>query len=79
LGTPKHAGLLVLGTNLPAVDATSIRLMGYDPFRVGYLQYASGTLGPVSESHIEQRGEPVASLIQRFELLDHPATAQFRG
>jgi uncharacterized protein (DUF362 family) len=79
MGTPKHAGALVVGTNLPAVDATSVRLMGHDPSRIPYLEYASGRLGPIAESHIQQRGEGLASLKTRFELLDHPAIAPFEG
>jgi uncharacterized protein (DUF362 family) len=79
MGTPKQSRVLVLGTNLPAVDATSVRLMGYDPLRIPYLEYASGRLGPVQDSHIEQRGERVEALSSRFELLDHPAMDLFRG
>jgi uncharacterized protein (DUF362 family) len=78
MGTPKHAGVLVLGTNLPAVDATSARLMGINPRRVAYLAGASGRLGPISERHIAQRGEPIAALRQPFALLDHPALASLR-
>src|SRR5262249_7094706 len=37
MGTPRAAGVLVLGTNLPAVDATSARLMAIDPWRIPYL------------------------------------------
>jgi uncharacterized protein (DUF362 family) len=79
MGRPKQLGALVFGSNLAAVDATCIRLMGYDPMRVPYLEYASGVLGPVGESHIEQRGEGIDSLSARFELLDHPAMDLFRG
>ena len=57
MGTPKASGVLVMGTNLPAVDATCARLMGVDPCRVAYLAAASGRLGPISEKHIAQRGE----------------------
>ncbi len=46
-----------MGTNLPAVDATCARLMGINPWRIGYLAAASGRLGPIAERHIEQRGE----------------------
>lgn len=70
MGTPKHAGLLVLGTNLPAVDATATRLMGIDPWRIPYLAAASGRLGPIAERHIEQRGEAIASATQPFALID---------
>jgi uncharacterized protein (DUF362 family) len=79
MGPPKAAGLLVLGTNLPAVDATAARLMGIDPGRVAYLAGASGRLGPIAERHIRQRGEPIAALAQRFALLDHPSLAGLRG
>ncbi|MFH1268955.1 MAG: DUF362 domain-containing protein [Planctomycetota bacterium] len=79
MGTPKRANLLVMGTNLPAVDATAVRLMGLDPRRIPYLRSASGRLGPIGQRRIEQRGEPIGELAQRFELLDHPSMKQFRG
>ena len=73
MGTPRHAGVLVMGTNLPAVDATCTRLMDIDPWRIGYLAAASGRLGPIAERHIEQRGESIKVMMQRFQLLDHPS------
>jgi uncharacterized protein (DUF362 family) len=78
MGTPRQSNFLVLGRNLPAVDATCARLMGINPQRVGYLAAASGRLGPIAERHIEQRGETVASLAQQFRLLDHPLFASLR-
>ncbi len=78
MGTPKRAGVLVMGTNLPAVDATCARLMKIDPTRIEYLAGASGRLGPIAENHIEQRGEPIAALAQPFRLLDHPSLAALR-
>jgi len=78
MGTPRHAGVLVMGTNLPAVDATCTRLMDINPWRIGYLAAASGRLGPIAERHIEQRGEPIKDVVQRFELLDHPSFAGLR-
>jgi hypothetical protein len=42
MGTPRASGVLVMGTNLPAVDASAARLMGIDPARVAYLADASG-------------------------------------
>ena len=57
--------LLVMGTNLPAVDATAARLMGINPWRIEYLAGASGRLGPIAEDHIEQRGEAIAALVHR--------------
>jgi uncharacterized protein (DUF362 family) len=79
MGSPRAAGVLVMGTNLPAVDATCARLMAIDPYRVAYLAAAAGRLGPIAERHIRQRGEPIASLVQRFALLDHPSLAALRG
>lgn len=79
MGTPMPAHLVVMGTNLPAVDATCARLMGFDPFRIDYLRNASGILGPIQEGHIEQRGEPLARLSQTFALPDHPHFRQFRA
>ncbi len=78
MGTPRAANLLVMGTNLPAVDATCARLMGFDPWRIDYLRNASGILGPIQERHIEQRGEAIARLAQSFALPDHPHFRQFR-
>jgi len=79
MGTPRQSNFLVMGTNLPAVDATCARLMRINPWRVGYLAEASGRLGPIAERHIEQRGETVASLAQPFQLLDHPWFASLRA
>jgi uncharacterized protein (DUF362 family) len=78
MGTARHAGVIVMGTNLPAVDATAARLMGINPWRVDYLAWASGRLGPVAERHITQRGEPIAPLVQNFQLLDHPSLRMLR-
>jgi uncharacterized protein (DUF362 family) len=78
LGTPRQAGLLVLGTNLPAVDATCARLMDVDPDRIAYLVEAAGHLGPIGERHIAQRGEAIGGLVQRFAGLDHPGFPRLR-
>jgi uncharacterized protein (DUF362 family) len=77
MGTAKSVGAIVMGTNLPAVDATATRLMGIDPWRVAYLARASGRLGPISERHIAQRGESIASLAQTFALIE-PLQAELR-
>jgi uncharacterized protein (DUF362 family) len=79
MGTPKHSRLIVMGRNLPAVDATCARLMGFDPNHIDYLRNASGILGPIQERHIEQRGETLASARQIFKLPDHPHFKQFRA
>jgi uncharacterized protein (DUF362 family) len=79
MGTARQSGLLVLGTNLPAVDATCTRLMGLNPWKVSYLAACSGRLGPIAEAHITQRGERIDSLAQSFRLLDDPSMAALRG
>jgi len=70
MGTPKHAGVLVMGRNLPAVDATCARIMGIDPHKVSYLAAASGRLGPIRDSDIRQRGEAIASVRTDFALVE---------
>ena len=69
MGTPKQAGVLVMGRNLTAVDATCSRIMGIDPYKVTYLAAASERLGPIREPHIRQRGEPIASVRTDFSLV----------
>ena len=68
-GTPKPVGVMVMGSDLPAVDATCCRIMGIDPAKVEYLRRAADTLGVTSENRIEQRGETVGSVRTNFELI----------
>ncbi|HEV8146587.1 MAG TPA: DUF362 domain-containing protein [Bryobacteraceae bacterium] len=68
-GTPKTAGVLVMGSDLPAVDATCCRIMGIDPGKVEYLQMASDRLGVVEEARVEQRGESIRSVRTNFGLI----------
>ena len=70
MGVPRDLGLLVVGTNLPAVDATCSRLMGIDPWRIAYLDAASGLLGPIAANHIAQRGEAIAAVAQQFAIIN---------
>jgi uncharacterized protein (DUF362 family) len=79
MGTPRRLGALVLGTNLPAVDATAARLMGIDPARIPYLAVSSGRLGPIAERHIRQRGEPIRPMARRFAMLDDPSLSGLEG
>jgi uncharacterized protein (DUF362 family) len=79
MGSPKASGIIVMGTNLPAVDATCARLMGIDPWSVAHLVSASGRFGPIAEGHITQRGEPIARLAQRYLVLNQPNLTSSRG
>ena len=70
MGDPKQVGVLVMGRNLPSVDATCCRIMGIDPYKVPYLERADNWLGPISESSIKQRGEAIAAVRTNFNLID---------
>jgi uncharacterized protein (DUF362 family) len=72
MGSAKPLGLVVIGTNTTAVDATIARLMGLDPERVSYLQLAANRLGPVEDSFIAQRGEAIAGLVRPFKIINRP-------
>jgi uncharacterized protein (DUF362 family) len=72
-GTPKPVGVLVMGRDLVAVDATCCRIMGIDPEKVEYLRMAAD-IGHVHPDRIEQRGESVDSVHSNFALIE-----EFRG
>ena len=67
-GTPKNAGVLVMGSDNVAVDATCCRIMGIDPFKVEYIAGAQH-LGIVDGSRIGQRGESINSVQTDFKLI----------
>jgi uncharacterized protein (DUF362 family) len=70
MGDPKPVGVLVMGRNLPAVDATCTRIMGIDPHRVVSLSHAEGWLGPIRETGIRQVGESIAAVHTPFRLIE---------
>jgi uncharacterized protein (DUF362 family) len=70
MGTPRDAGVLVMGRNLPAVDATAARVMGINPHKIKYLARAEDWLGPIGEPYIRQAGETIASVITNFALIE---------
>ncbi len=70
MGEPISMGVLVIGRNLPAVDATCARLMGIDPFQINYLVKSEGWLGPIQEELIHQRGEAIRTVQKNFSLID---------
>ncbi len=69
MGTPVNSGVLVMGRNPAAVDATGARIMGIDPVRIKYLKKASGWLGSIKNKNIEQRGELLTSLKRPYKLI----------
>lgn len=68
-GTPKHSGVLVMGSDLLAVDSTCCRIMGIDPSRVEYIKLGAA-LGHSLEENVEQRGEPIHAVKTDFALID---------
>jgi uncharacterized protein (DUF362 family) len=68
-GTPKASGVLVLGNDPVAVDATCCRVMGLAPERVKYLSGAGTLLGHLKVDKIQQLGESIASVRTSFAVL----------
>jgi uncharacterized protein (DUF362 family) len=66
-GYPKPAGVLVMGSDLVAVDATCCRIMGLMPEKLSYL--ANSSYGNLATEGIDQRGETVAKVTTSFEVL----------
>ena len=69
-GAPRPAGVLVLGDDPVAVDATAARLMSIEPRKVPYLERADQFLGNVARERIEQVGEDPEGLRQPFALIE---------
>ena len=68
-GTPKHAGVLVAGRDVAAVDATCCRIMGIDAAKIEYLRIARGEEN-LGETSFHQTGETLQSVRTPFELID---------
>jgi uncharacterized protein (DUF362 family) len=68
-GQPKASGVLVFGNDPVAVDATCCRVMGLRPEQVKYLAQAGTLLGHLQADKIEQLGEDIGSVSQRFDVL----------
>jgi uncharacterized protein (DUF362 family) len=81
MGSPKPMGLVIVGTNPTAVDATIARIMGLKPELVNYLQLAGGMygqqpLGPLADQAITQRGERWQDVASPFKIIDVPHLRQ---
>jgi uncharacterized protein (DUF362 family) len=72
MGSSKHLGLVLVGSNLTAMDATVARIMDLEPNRVSYLNLAADRLGPIADGRIEQRGEAWQPLVSPFKILNVP-------
>ncbi|MBI1848073.1 MAG: DUF362 domain-containing protein [Candidatus Rokubacteria bacterium] len=65
-GGPRAVGVLVMGEDWVAVDATAARLMTIDPEGIGYLAEAARFLGNASEAAVVQVGKPIEKFARRF-------------
>ena len=79
LGTMKPMGLLLVGANLPAVDATAARIIGLAPERISYLGLVNNRLGPLADDRIEQRGETWQSVASPFHVIAEPHLQMLRA
>jgi len=69
MGTAKKAGVLVMGDNALAVDATAARVMGVDPARVDYLALAHKIrLGSLRREDIAVAGARIEQVRADFAL-----------
>jgi uncharacterized protein (DUF362 family) len=72
MGSPKPMGLILIGPNAAAVDATAARIMNLRPENISYLALAANRLGPIDDAHIEQCGEHWQELVKPFSIIDTP-------
>jgi uncharacterized protein (DUF362 family) len=78
LGSAKSLGLIAVGLNPTAVDATCARIIGLAPNRISYLKLAR-RIGPLDPGHIPQRGESWESIQSPFRILDVPHLQELRA
>lgn len=79
MGTAKHLGLIAVGADLPALDATLARIMGLDARRVSYLALAADRIGPICARKIKQQGDALDSLVSPFQLINFPHIQALRA
>jgi len=68
-GQPRACGVLVLGDDLAAVDATAARVMTINPRAVRYLEAAGRFLGNIEEERVVQIGVEPDRVRQDFAVL----------
>jgi len=67
-GEPVDLRVAIAGLDALAVDATAARVMGFDPFEVGYLYYLNKWgVGIADSNSIEVLGVPIAEATRRFK------------
>ena len=70
-GQAKQSGVLILGHDLVAVDATAARLMKIEPKKIEYLEAAGRFLGNISQERIELVGEPLERFQQDYRVISN--------
>ena len=78
-GKAKWCGVLILGDDPVAVDATCCRVMGLRPEKVEYITRAATLLGHIHGEQIQQLGESIASCRTPFVVLKQFANLQDQG
>jgi uncharacterized protein (DUF362 family) len=68
-GQAKHSGVLILGEDLVAVDATAARLMKIEPRKIEYLEIADRFLGNIRDDRIEQLAERLEKFQQDYRVI----------
>jgi uncharacterized protein (DUF362 family) len=69
MGTAKPAGVILMGCDPVAVDATAARVMALAPERIAYLAEAGRFMGNLAKTRIPMRGEPLERFVTPFSLL----------
>jgi uncharacterized protein (DUF362 family) len=69
-GQSKPCGVLVVGDDPVAVDATCTRIMGLLPEKINYIARAATLLGHIQPDKIQQIGESISSTLTPFSVLD---------
>ena len=69
MGTAKPVGVILMGTDLVAVDASAARVMALRPERIDYVREAGRFLGNVSADRITMRGEQLSRFTTPFRVL----------
>ena len=70
MGADKISDVVVMGRNLPAVNAACIRIIGINPLKILYLRKTFGWLGIIWENNLKQVGEPIEKLQTTFALAE---------
>jgi uncharacterized protein (DUF362 family) len=79
-GEARELGVIVVGDDPVAADATMARLMGLRPEKIPHLERADGFLGNLDRSRIFQLGERMQEVSQPFNVLpDFSYLLQKRG